>query len=385
MVHLPSAVGHFLGYAQCFVEAALQRYSSVYFLVPERERPDAFSTLCDRGAQRLTYRSGLPEFPWAGQEYFKFGSWLGVRRACKDLAGRLKQPIDLILTFIDMFPVAFAVWGTPSGVAPVFALTMRADLGQHGSRGLHAGLKHWLWHRLIRNFPGVLASNDPCLVKRLGSKTRVQLLEDFSFCHDIAPVGSPEPELCCLAIGYLDARKNLSPLMQAALICRRNGLPVRLILAGELIENELDEAGSKALTSLRAHNAVSEWPGRIPETEYRQALTSAHVVWALYREHEFASGVVIDAIAAGRALLAQTTGVIGHYSRRYRLAVTHSPDASADTIAKGLAQIRELIMRSNASGDFPMKTTGTSPLNDRSQYVDRISRALASLQLNPTQ
>jgi hypothetical protein len=382
IVHLPSAAGHFLVYAQCFVEAARQRYSAVYVLVPAVEPAQGFASLCEAGVRLITYTSGLPQWRNAPLGYVKFSNWLGVRRASRQLARSLHESVHLILTFIDMFPLAFALFGVPREVTRVFALSMRADVGQHGpASGARAWFKHRLWSTLSQRFPGVLASNDPCLIERLPSQADAVLLEDFSFCHGMAPMAALDPQLRCLAIGYLDVRKNLSKLLTAVLICRHDrNLPIHLTLAGEFIEGQLDESGRQAMAQLRAEQALTELSGHIADDAYRAALARAHVVWAVYRQHDFASGVVIDAIAAGRGLMAQSTGVIGYYARRYSLALTQPSDASPQAIADSFVQMRDRLRDHllEAGTRAAVAPSEPQPL-DRSQYVARIYGAMVQM------
>ncbi len=397
IVHLDSTQGHQLIYAQCFVEAARQVYARVTVLVPEAVRATAAMHLVQSGVEVTGYRSagsiriGKRQLP----PYLKqFLHWIAVRRYCA-ASGRS----DLIIPYFESLASGMSLLRPPPQVDRIIALTMRADLGQHDTpQGVRLWFKRRQWRRAFRHSSSPLsavnlwASNDPCLyqylqVRAYDQSSKVRLLEDFTDCFGLPALTVTSSRLRCVLLGHLDARKNLSVALQGALFCGLNlGLRVEVALVGRFFPEELNLAGHAALSALASSGAVTIQTEFVDTERYRDALSNADVVWVAYRDHPFSSGVALDAIASGRGLLAQSTGVIAHLAAQYPLSQTIPDDASPAVVAEAMKELHTTLLARRGEHDGmsrPLEPRPEYKPNNRTAYVAQIASLLIELSGRP--
>ncbi len=198
------------------------------------------------------------------------------------------------------------------------------------------------------------------------------LLTDWSDCGppSAARAAHASGALECLAIGYLDPRKNLGLLLGAVLHCRHRYGSTSVSGSWEPLTRPPWTARCARRSTRFACSRQSTWC-RATSAATRTATRCAGPIWSwnVYVDHPYASGVLIDAIAAGRGLIAQTGGVIGHVSGQYAKTVPVPPKASPGSIAKAIAASAGQGAVAAGSAAFRVPT--------RDAYVEMLVQAIA--------
>ncbi len=126
-----------------------------------------------------------------------------------------------------------------------------------------------------------------------------------------------------LFFGLLGARKGVIELLEAVeRLPGKDAARLHLVLAGPPSDIPVDRIAAHLSRLQVAGVATTFEPGQVPDERVAHLLAASDAVSVLYQQHIGMSGVLLHAASAGRPVLAQSLGLIGHEVRTHRLGVT---------------------------------------------------------------
>lgn len=338
IVIIPATSGHFLDYGIAALEACLRQCQTVIATLPNDAPRIAIEQITSAGATPTLLptsqswpKSRLGQFiqqlstTW---EVAKIARGAGARMVFCTYVERL-GPTFLLARLLMLF-----------GDAKTVTITMRLDIGQHEVRP--SFLK-----RCVSRISLALASknhklitNDPVLYSTCQrTKVSLFLLKDYSECRPTTRADSTP--ITILLIGAIDARKGLERLVSVAkqLAAFKERVSIRVV--GAVNWDSLPSALGVDMDALCEIGILTIIDRRVSSEEYRDEVANCDVVWAAYKDHQYSSGLVVDAICAKKIVICQNGGVIGWYAKRYDGAViSHSPADDLMNVRRSMMYIQ---------------------------------------------
>ena len=271
-------------------------------------------------------------FPLPGTAQLRAFLWF--RSAVSNLSRT--QPIDAVFVpYLNYIDKAIALLGSPFGQLPWSGIVMResfhhAPLGLRPKAEPFAAIREKLfWNLLSKSKPLPILTIDETLAEYIQPKSKDQgRLAYVPDPSDVLPaidrsracieLGLDPSRFYLLCYGHIDQRKGILELLQAL---RHAGEFHKLAV---IIAGKCEQQTKNAIT---AHQASPGAPSiltidRFIEPVMEQRLFSAaDAVWVGYKEHFGSSGIVGQATAAGKPVIACKAGLIGFLTARHKFGI----------------------------------------------------------------
>lgn len=302
----------------------------------------------------------------AGITAREYAYWRLFRAWYKAYAATLRSDV-VYLPYLDYCLYAIGLLGSPFGDCPWVGLTMRPSF-HYRSMGVEAPKPNFAWIKEILFFRMLRRRSLKCLLtidEPLAAYIEAMPLnaEKVVFYPEPAELGElPEPSAArqklsmspsrklVLLYGAIAARKGVVELLQAL---AEPGFPtaVDVILAGKVVEPAIQKMLNESwVCNLIGQGRIKVIDRYIDPSEESTLFAAADIVWVGYRGHYNSSGILAQAVNAGRPVLACKGGVLGWQTRRHGLGLTVNPTdkaAVATAIGALLVSLSEKAARSN--------------------------------------
>ena len=282
----------------------------------------------------------------------QFTRWKNYRAGFESLS---KKPEAIYLVNLDQMDLALAKNGAPFGETP-FAGMM---IGRHfhcpamgikmASFKLRDKAMGPVFQRLLKiSALKKVAVLDEALQKFV-EKEKWNGWEKVAYVPDVASLaktnttlsmrqnlGIPVTAFVVLAYGALSERKGVVELLQGLADPHTPSEAVALF-AGRQDEFTKQFLQAGAARSLREKGRLFELDAFLDDTQEEAAFAAADAVWLGYRGWYGMSGVLVQAAAAGKPLLAMDQGLIGWLAHKHELGVSvdmFEPNSVASGIRK---------------------------------------------------
>ena len=337
--------GYHLGHVALFAQRASldDRITSVKFVLPGALRQEKYAAIRDL-IERQPKLSWEPCSPAAEAMW---SSWIaagGRRRRTRHLGLSRLDEIDRLLKdhpdhliFDSLFdtPLSTSAWRRRSMQRRVTGIVHFASAAVFGGR--LSRLRHMAPYALVNHHtvPIVLTFDSLFLERAPGTVTR-----GWRFIPDPLPVNAPQwerlfslpaapagPRTRFLMFGSMGRRKGVFSLLEALESQTDEelaSLEIRVrgqYAEGGDAEREAFVTGVKKLQG-RDPLCISYEDRFLGEDELIDELGSAHIVLAPYLAHSGVSNVLVWAAAAGRPILTQSAGWLGHMTEARHLGIT---------------------------------------------------------------
>lgn len=398
----PSSGGYHTGHCKIFLARALSdvRVRSIHFVIGTK-----FSTYAGADPVELSGNSPKVSCEYLSDAFvdslmpnsvipFREGSalWKEARRILNARPGSV--------CFINLFdPTMFGsifdrkpLPGIITGIVhfPPFKLGFKRSLVANICRWILRSIPHYLAN--YRTMPLVFTFDEyylralPKFISRHWRLVpdpvplpRPRLISAFP----AAVAATPSARTRFLLFGSLGKRKGLGTLLDALHVMHQNDREkVHIVLAGEIREatNEEREQLARLIgTAKRLPGLLLDHiDGYLSEEDLIRQLNACHLVLAPYANHIGVSGVILWAAAAGKPVISQDTGWVGHVVKSENLGLvcdTNSSKALAETLSRAShpetaarfdpARLREFALGHSAD-DFYEAIVGT---------IDQLSEA----------
>lgn len=243
----------------------------------------------------------------------------------------------VLLPFADICLYALALHPSPFGKCTWSGITMRPAFHCHAmglsenKPGLLTRIKERLFFRLASaSSVGKLFVIDPCLaeyIEKRQPKSRVMYLQDPADINvptvsreqarSILELGTTRPVV--LLYGAVDWRKGVRGLLEA-----QASLPeqqVTVVIAGRQAPEIRNWLAGKEWQQLIEQGSLKLLDRFITEVEESLLFCACDAVWLGYRGHLGSSGVLWQALAFERPVIACEEGLIGWFTRTHQLGV----------------------------------------------------------------
>jgi glycosyltransferase involved in cell wall biosynthesis len=161
-----------------------------------------------------------------------------------------------------------------------------------------------------------------------------------------------------LLYGTLDGRKGTQGLLAAA-TSPLFPKELTLLIAGRVTEEAQWVLNSNEARLLRAEGRLLERPGFQSDEEQAALFHAASFVWVGYVNHFGSSGVLAQAAAASKPVIATREGLVGWQTKRFGLGITVNP-RNPEQVA---AAARNLLAEpSGARGESLLRFAGANSL-----------------------
>lgn len=283
----------------------------------------------------------------------EFAYWR-MFRAWYDALLHTEQPEVVFLPYLDYCLYAIGLLGSPFRRCPWVGLAMRPsfhyrEMDVIAPRPALAGIKKYLFFRLLkgRSLRRLLTIDEPLFeylakneffkkailfpepAEMTDSLKREEAKESFGF--------SVERKLI-LVYGSITVRKGVLELVRAM---KEPSFPdsVDVVLAGAIARDIQDYLSSSQNAGLISGSRLRLLDRFIEPSEEARLFAASDMVWLGYRNHYGGSGVLVQAMAANRPVLASEEGVIGWRTKKHALGKTFKtddPNAVCDAIREQL-------------------------------------------------
>jgi glycosyltransferase involved in cell wall biosynthesis len=292
----------------------------------------------------------VPDADLLGEEgvgLWRRGLW--HRRVLRALSARFR-PRHLFLSYLDHAQLALASRVRLDGSPDLSGILFRPTLHYAGHVSGVRAMRKRLLLRAALGHPHLktVFSLDPTAVDAISqyaSGTAVVALPDP--VPDQSPTRAPDevrrelgvhPERrCALLFGALTERKGVAELLEAAAaLPSHQAGQVAIVLAG-VVDDALRERLRAGIPDAQGAGVQIILLDRFADdVELANIIHAADVVLLPYQKHVGSSGVLGRAAAAGKPVIAQSYGLLGHLVRRHGLGVTcDTSDATALSAALG--------------------------------------------------
>lgn len=364
----PHANGHHGPYLHWMASGLAERGVGVTIVtLPESMAHPSLRALVDSDAEiRVISFAGSP-VQQLGQRTLgvvarEFFYWRLFRRWYKAHFDTV-QPDVVFLPYLDYCLHAIGLLGSPFGDCPWVGLAMRPSfhyqaMGVVAPRPALTTIKKALFFRVLKN-PQLryLLTIDEPLMEYFGGNSRdsgkvVFLPEPAEF--EVLPdaveakqrLGLPIGRKLILVYGAITQRKGVVELLRALADPAFPPL-VDVLLAGNIADDIRHLLSESWVQSISTRGRLMLLDRFITTEEEPLLFAAADIVWLGYREHYTASGILAQAVCAGRPVLACEEGIIGWQTRRHGLGEV----ARIGEVSAIIARVRVLLDRSPIAFD----------------------------------
>ncbi len=333
----PRATGHRMRYVGNLARQAQQRGHQVTIITtPDAQKATAFQQFVDPVLQEKTFAArdeSSKRSLMASAGFPQYSMYLWFKSMVAEMLR--KQPVDLVLVpYLNYIDKAVALLGSPFGSIPWSGIVMRESF-HHPRLGLKpdddstAFLKEKLFNRLLASSKLLTLVTIDETLEEYG-KTRFKRCDRLCYApdpSDVTPVidraaacrelGLQDDGFHLLCYGHIDDRKGITELLSAVSAhCIPN---LTLIIAGkcqpatlQVIEkSSADHPSSRVLLLNQFIDSAIE----------QQLFSAADAVWVGYKNHFGSSGLLGQAAAAGKPVIACEAGLIGYLTNRHHLGM----------------------------------------------------------------
>jgi D-inositol-3-phosphate glycosyltransferase len=256
-------------------------------------------------------------------------SWMSTGRMLERFA-----PDGVILPWVTPFQaLALKSVAATAGCRNIVMLVH--NLEPHERQPLTRPLTRWMF----KGARGALvhSTTDRNALERMGIDLAVEVAAHPPNigCEPTPPPSSPPFRL--LFLGYVRPYKGVATLVNAMGALRRNGVDVRLTIAGEVWDG--GEELRELIAREQADDVVHLRDEYIPDEEVPRLLQDHHTLVAPYRSAT-QSGVIPLALAAGRPVVATRVGGLVEQVRHMEDGVLVEPD-DAEALAEAVQLVAE--------------------------------------------
>jgi len=327
----PEADGHHMVlYTRTIIRTLNERGHQVHLVTTERAtHHDAYKALL---SEDLLFQTHLmPDSPNTADQgdlarlFAQFQRRRNYRRGFLDLSQSVS--IDSIyMVNIDQADLAIALRGSPFGKAPFSGMLIGRQF--HQGNKLRDRLFRPVFRRLLKLatlhklllLDGLLVDH----VKNWPGASKVVHSPDVGALAPLdlsvsprSALGIPNDQFIVLAYGAFSLRKGIKEVLDAVVMSPQ----VSLLLAG-VQDTEIQELlKSSGATQLRSEGRLFEIATFLNDQQESQAFHSADVVWSGYRNWLGMSGVLTLAAIAGKPVVCNNEGLIGHLVQQHGLGV----------------------------------------------------------------
>lgn len=343
LIFAPDPQGHMLGlYTRHVAREALARGWRLHLATTERALAHpVFGPLKEEFGDALPVSLMGDEPAEEGKSEWRrpfvmLKRWRHYRDAYRKITREFKPDVCWPVN-LDEFDIALAVRGSPFGRTPFTGFLMRRNF-YCGEAGMKAPppkrrdrILRPLFHRMLRvpTLKRVLFGEESMRIHAEG--TQYPGWEKVQYIHEIAYVnlreddpdprgqlGLPEGQFVLLAYGHLTGRKAVDVLV-AALSDPRCPPSTGLLLVGKQDETTRAVLATPEANRLRDAGRIHERIGFASEDLEQKAFRACDAVWLGYRGWYGMSGVVVQAAAAGKPLIATEEGVVGWIVEQHQI------------------------------------------------------------------
>lgn len=345
----PHSSGHHGPYLEWMAAGLAERgFGITIATIPESIEHPSFQSLAQSNKEiQIVPVSGLSHettsHRLSGLMARELSYWRFFKKCYKDLSANVKPDV-VFLPYLDYCLYAIGLLGSPFEDRPWVGLAMRPsfhyeEMGVVAPRPALANFKKKLFFRMLRNryLRSLLTIDEPLadyLLNHAKSDDKVTFFPEPVGWTDLPnrtearkEFGLPPERKLILVYGAITERKGVVELLRAV---ASPEFPdsVDVLLAGKLstkIQNLLNEPWAAALTGRGRLVCLNRF---IENSEEPSLFAAADIVWLGYQKHYSSSGVLTQAGAAGRQVIACTEGVIGWQTKRHALgAIVPSTDS----------------------------------------------------------
>jgi hypothetical protein len=264
-------------------------------------------------------------------------------------ANRSRQ-IDLVFVpYLDYALFALALLGSPFGQCPYAGITMRqrfhfSEMGIVSAPQRGAAARRVLFERLLaqptlrrllvidETLPEYVARRCPAYASKVAYMPDPSDPPRRADRHAArSALGLPADAHLVLLYGYIEPRKGVATLLEWA--ARAGATGPHVVLAGTVDAAARVHLTGAAAARLGREGRVHVLDRYVTAVEEQLLFSAADWVWLAYESFELMSGVMVKAAQHGLGVLIRDVGLIGHFARRYALAVDGPGGACA---ARGL-------------------------------------------------
>lgn len=285
----------------------------------------------------------------AGLAAREFAHWRFFRAWYKAHAETMRPDV-VFLPYLDYCLHAIGLFGSPFGSCPWAGLAMRPSfhyrqMGIRAPEPALAGVKKALFFRVARNpyLKRLLTIDEPLATYAAANRHALGKVAYFPEPAELGELplagdakrqfGFEQARKVILLYGSITARKGAVELLRALAAPSFPG-EVDVLLTGRVAELGIRETlGAAWVQALRDQGRLRVINRFIEPEEEPSLFAAADIVWLGYRAHYASSGVLAQAAAAHRPVIACEEGIIGWQTRRHGLGGTVDPDNAADVAA----------------------------------------------------
>ena len=334
----PRATGHRMRYVGNLSRQARQRGHQVTIVTtPQALSSTAFQQFVDVDLQKSAFiaqdeTSKRSVIASLGFQQHKIYLWFKSTMA--ELLA--KQHIDVVLIpYFNYIDKAVALLGSPFGNIPWSGIVMRESfhhvrLGLKPNDDATAFLKEQLFNRLLANPKLLTMVTIDETLKEYG-KTKFKRFDRLSYAPDPSDVSPTvdrtsacqqlnlrSEDFHLLCYGHIDDRKGIAELLNA--VSEKIPSHFTLVIAGRYqpATRQIIESFSQKYP----HSRLLLLNQFIDSGLEQQLFSAADAVWVGYKNHFGSSGLLGQAAAAGKPVIACDQGLIGYLTDRHQLGIT---------------------------------------------------------------
>lgn len=354
----PHADGHHGPYLEWMASGLAERgFRITIATTPESLEHASFRALGKFDEKiRIVPMSGLShettDHRWLGLIARELSYWRFFKKCYKDLSTDVRPDV-VFLPYLDYCLYAIGLLGSPFEDRPWVGLAMRLsfhyrEMDVIAPRPALANIKKKLFLRMLRNrlLRSLLTIDEPLadyLVGHGKADDKVTFFPEPVGWTDLPNRNEARDELnlslertLILVYGAITERKGVVKLLRA-MASPAFPASVDVLLAGKQSPEIRELVREPWTTALLTEGRLICLDRFIDGREERCLFGAADIVWLGYRGHYTPSGVLAQAAAAGRPIIACKEGIIGWQAERHKLGALVSP-----------AQVNEIIDGINA-------------------------------------